>query len=256
MAEENNLKEAIESAAASQTEEKPAEVVEESKEAKPEQEFTPDPEIEEAISFYKALKDPQQQTSIITELARRAGLLGQSETPTKSEVKKYSQLLEETLGSDYPDLKERMGKVFTAFENENNQKLLYLKQQMDLERQQQVAQEFDKEFQGFLTSNKITEATAGRMLKEIEQLPPSVGRDGKRIPLTKYLEKIHKLVSTEEVAAKQAERRVERVETNSRARATNLQSDVGEGRLKQGSRLPTVREAVQAAMQGVKFDQD
>jgi len=259
MAEEKpTLKESIEKAANEQeakvedtkTEE---EKVEESVESET---FKSDPEIEEAINFYKALKDPSQQVEIIAELARRAGLLNKTEQPTKSEVKKYTQLMEEVLGQEYPDLKDKMAKVFDAFEKENDTKLLYLKHQMDVEKQEAMAQAFETEFASFIKENKVTEAVASRMIKEIEELPPSKGKDGRMIPLSNYLSKIHRIANSDVKKVVDTEKRIEKVNSNLAQRATNLQSDVSESRLKQGSKLPTIREAVQAAYQGIKFDQD
>jgi hypothetical protein len=260
MAEENlTLKESVEKAANEQEVEATSEVREEIKEEIKEDKADVvdiDPEIDEAVAFYKALKDPAQQSGIIAELARRAGFIKENEQPTKAEEKRYGQLLEEILGQEYPDLKDKFAKVLSAFEKENDQKLAYLKHEINKERQIQQANEFDREFASFISDNKVTEQQAAKMMKEIEQLPPSVGKNGKRIPLTQYLDKIYKIVNVESRNEVQTTKRIEKIETNSRNRATNLKSDISEDRLKQGSRLPSVREAISAAAQGIKFDND
>jgi len=229
-----------------------------SKEAEEEtsEDFKPDPEIEEAVNFYKALKDPNQQVQIIGELARRAGLLQKNEQPTAKEEKKYSQLIEEILGEEYPDLKDKLGKVFTAFEKESDEKLAAIRRQIEYDKAQEAVREFDNEYSAFLKDNKISESTAALMMKEIEVLPPQIGKNGRKISLTEYLHKIHKLVDSDKQSVNREVKRAEKIENNLSSRVKNLATEVGEERLKQGSRLPSIRESVSAAAKGVKFDDD
>lgn len=216
-----------------------------------------DGEITEALAFYNALRDPAQQKEIITGLALRAGLIsGKDVTLQPQEEKKYGQLLEEILGEEYPDLKNKLNPVLSALQKENDQKLAALKYEIEQERVAKATSEFESEFNTFLKVNKVTEEEAGKMLKEIQELPPSVGQNGKRIPLTQYLGKIHKLVASEKKVTDQEVKRVEKIQQNIKERATQLSSDVGDDRLRKGSRLPSVRESVAAALQGVKFDEN
>lgn len=239
-------------------EETQEETQEESKQQgeKKDDEIVVDSEIEEALNLYRALKDPAQQTELISELARRAGVLGQKEELTKKDEKNYLGMIEEVLGQEYPDLKDKLGKVFVQFEKEHNDKLNQVLQRMENENQQRSAQEFDREFSGFLKENKVSESIAAKMLKEIEILPPSVGKNGRRLGLTEYLGKIHRLALMDQKQVDDATRRTQKIQENSNSRVKNLSSEVPDERLRQGSKLPSIREAVAAASRGIKFDED
>lgn len=215
-----------------------------------------DPEIEEAVNFYKALKDPAQQKSIIAELASRAGLLKPGETISPTQQKTFNDLIGEILGEEYPDLKDKMTKLFDAYDAHHNEELNKVKTQLVQEKIQQQVETFESEFTNFIKENKVTEAVAAKMLKEIEDLPPTVGKEGRRIPLTTYLGKIHRLAtgSTSNVV-EDAVKRNEKIERNLKERSRNLPSDVDESRLKKGSSLPSVRESIAAAAKGITFDE-
>lgn len=214
-----------------------------------------DPEIEEAVNFYKALRDPAQQRQIISELAHRAGLLKPNETLTVEKQKTFNDLISETLGEEYPDLKDKMTKLFDAYDAHHNEELNRVKGQLQQEKIQQQVEAFDNEFSTFIKENKVTDALAAKMLKEIEELPPTVGKEGKRIPLTKYLEKIHRLAGgSSNTVVEDAVKRHEKIEKNLKDRPKNLSSDVDESRLKRGSALPSVRESIAAAAKGITFD--
>ena len=215
-----------------------------------------DPEIEDAVAFYRALRDPAQQTEIIQNLALRAGLLKPEQKLTEKEEKKYSEMLYEILGEEYPDLRDKLGKVFQQFERENDAKIGQIKAEMEAERRQKAASDFESEFSNFIKENKVTDEEAGRMLDEIKDLPPTIGQNGKRINLTVYLGKIHKLAVSEKRVEKEVVKRSEKIQQNLKERSTNLSSDISDDRLKKGSRLPSIREAIRAASEGISFDKD
>jgi hypothetical protein len=219
-------------------------------EAKPE---PPDPEIEEAVNFYKALKDPTQQRVIIEELARRSGLLKPAEELTPKQEKKYTELIKEVLGTEYPDLEQRLSTVFSKFEQESDAKINQIKHELAQERQTKAVQEFDKEFSSFIKENKVSEDVATRMVKEIELLPPSM--QGK-LTLTQYMEKIHSLATMNQKKVDEVVKRNQKIEQNLKTRPQNLTGDVSEDRLRKGSKLPSIRESVQAAAQGIAFSED
>jgi len=218
-----------------------------------------DPEIEEAVNFYRALKDPNQQLNIISELARRAGVLKANESITQKEgasAKNFNDLLGEILGDEYPDLKDKLGKVFQAYDKEHDQKLNSVRAEIEYERAQKAASDFEVEFSSFIKTNNITEADAAKMIKEIEALPPAVGKNGKRISLTDYLGKIHRLVNMDKQNTNKEVERAKKIQQNLKERSTNLSSDISEDRIKTGSKLPSIRESIRAASEGVKFADD
>lgn len=264
------LKESIEKAGSDQQQENEDEQVEtkseESKDTEEssetsettseEESIAGDPEIEEAVNFYKALRDPAQQKNIIAELAHRAGLLKPNETLTAEKQKTFNDLINETLGEEYPDLKDKMTKLFDAYDVHHNEELNRVKGQLQQEKIQQQVETFENEFSTFIKEHKVTDAIAAKMLKEIEELPPTVGKEGKRIPLTTYLGKIHKLVvGTGPTEIESAVRRNEKIEKNLKDRSKNLSSDVDDSRLKRGSALPSVRESIAAAAKGITFEE-
>lgn len=224
----------------------------ETEEKKP-SEVQVDPEIEEAVNFYKALKDPDQQKYIIQELAQRAGLIQKGETPTAKQEKKYGEIIKEVLGTEYPDLEQRLSLVFSKFEQENDAKLNEVKAELQRERQSKAVQEFDREFSAFIRENKVSEEVASKMIKEIELLPPSMGG---KITLTQYMNKIHSLVVGNQKTVDEAVKRNQKIEQNLKSRPQNLTGEIADERLKRGSKLPSIRESVQAAAQGIAFDED
>lgn len=228
----------------------------ESKDDTEQSEDVGDPEIEEAVNFYKALRDPAQQKNIITELAHRAGLLKPNEVMTAEKQKTFNDLINETLGEEYPDLKDKMTKLFDAYDAHHNEELNRVKGQLQQEKIQQQVETFENEFSSFIKEHKVTDAIAAKMLKEIEELPPTVGKEGKRIPLTTYLGKIHRLVvGSGPTEIESAIRRNEKIEKNLKERSKNLSSDVDDSRLKRGSALPSVRESIAAAAKGITFEE-
>lgn len=260
--ETTTLRSAVEAAANEQNQkEKQEEVKKEQEETPKEQEnkeeekFVPDPQIEEAVNFYNAIRDPSQQKEIIAELARRAGLIKPNEQPTRAEEKQYKELLAEVLGEEYPDLKDKFSKILEAFEKQNDEKLNAVKQELYNERMQRAVTEFEEEFSNFIKENKVTESDAAKMLKEIEDLPPSVGKNGKRIALTTYLGKIHQLVAGKKAEVDKEVKRAEKIQNNLKERSTHLSSDVSEDRLRKGSKLPSIKEAIKAASEGITFDE-
>jgi len=216
-----------------------------------------DPEIEEAVNFYRALKDPNQQIQIINDLAIRTGLIKPNQDLTPKQAKNFNELITEVLGAEYPDLTDKMSKLFEAFDNHHNEELNKVKTQLQQEKMQQQVETFESEFSNFIKEHKVTEAIAGKMLKEIEELPPTVGNNGKRIPLTTYLKKIHTLVTlnSNDRVVEDAVKRNEKIEKNLKDRSKNITSDVDDGRLRKGSALPSAREAIAAAAKGITFDE-
>ena len=253
---ENEEIQPVKQADTNNTEENNKEEAPADKEEKESEGYAPDPEIEEALSFYRALRDPSQQNQIIAELAQRAGLLQQNQQITPSQEKRYGDLLNEILGEEYPDLKDKLGPIFQAFERENDQKLLGLRAEIEQERRQKAVSEFESEFGNFISENKVTEDEAAKMLKEIELLPPTAGKNGHKLSLSAYLGRIHRLVVGEKKDLNKEIKRTEKIHQNLKERSTNLSSDISEDRIKKGSSLPSIKEAIRAASEGIEFDKD
>lgn len=267
MADNATLKESIENAANEQVEQneqsenqqtKPGNQEETVKSESKETETTQvdlDPEIEKAVNFYRALTDPSQQNDIIRQLAINAGLIqNQQQKLTQQQEKDFVGVLEETLGEEYPDLKEKLKPIFRQLQIENDRKLEDFRAEIrrrDAENQQAA---FESEFSQFITKNEITEQEAALMLKEIEVLPPNTSGKNK-IGLSAYLGKIYKLVASEKRVVQEATERTRKIEKNSNDRVKNLSSDVDESRLKKGSALPSIRESIAAAAKGIQFDE-
>jgi hypothetical protein len=226
---------------------------EDKKEDKNEEEIAQDEEIQTAVSFYRALRDPKQQVEIITDLAVRLGIVKPNETPTKKEQKTVLELLQETLGEEYPDLTKKFSTILSHIETSHKEEVNRLRLEINQDKQRQAQDQFEVEFSKFLADNKLNDAQADAMIKEIEALPPNPSAKSK-ITLTQYLTKIHKLVVADTKATERDVKKNEKRNQNLNDRADNLGSDVDESRLKSGSKRPSIREAIEAASQGITFD--
>lgn len=225
---------------------------EEKKEAE-EEDTVEDAEIQEAVEFYRALRDPAQQKEIIRDLASRMGILQPEQKMEPKDEKTLNTLLEEVLAEEYPDLKPKLTQIFGKIQKDNDEKIESLRREISQDKAEQARTRFESEFGTFLTTNKVDDSVASAMLKEMEILPPPVGGKSK-ITLTQYLSKIHKLATVDHKTNTQALQKNERRESNRKETPGNLSSEVDESRIKRGSKLPSLRESINAAADGITFE--
>lgn len=206
-------------------------------------------EIETALNLLRALRDPSKSTNLIKDFAVRVGLIKEDQNLTKIEEKGLKDIIAEELGDEYPDLRDKITKILEASEAKSTKEIKALRDELANEKRQQAEQVFNDEFATFIKSNKLSEKEAALMVDQIKELPPSGN-----ITLTKYLTKIHKLVVSDKVEEKQKIDQNARRTENQKDQVKNLSSGVDDDRIKKGSRLPTAREAIQAALRGEKLE--
>lgn len=205
-----------------------------------------DEEIQTALSLLRGLRDPKQSAGIVKDLALRVGLISDSSKEiSKEDEKDLSALLKETLAEDYPDLKDKLEKIFKKIQDDSDKKINTLKEEIANRERVAAEKEFTNELSSFLSKNKIDDKTADLMIKEMQLIPP-----GPKISLNAYLTKIHNLV-THASAAKQADaNRINKINKNrEESSVKNLSSDVSDSRITKGSRLPSAKEAIQLAIE-------
>lgn len=249
------VEESVKEAAESLTEETKVETTEpevkEPEESKDDSSSEDEQETLEALTFFRALKDPSKSKLIIENLAVQAGLLkpGQQVTKTQeAEIKRdFKAIAKKHLGEDFSFLSEKLGaiieEVLAEKDNEYSQKL------MEIERRN-AERQFTADYNQFLDENKVTDEEAGIMMKLADEITPAPNTSIKT-----YLRRLLNLARGEkalETKSKVAEQR----KANNQAR--NAENKGVEGSQYKTEKFPKVispRDAVMAALQGVKFEE-
>lgn len=207
-------------------------------------------EIDTALNLLRTLRDPSKSTDLVRDFATRLGIINTSEDLTKKQEKDLKSIIAEQLGEDYPDLTEKLSKILELSEARSKQEIKSLREELQQEKRLQAEQAFSAEFSNFIKSNKLSESEAALMVEQIKELPPSGN-----ITLTNYLTKIRKLVTSDKIEVKTKIDQNTKREQNQKERVRNLSSEADDSRIKNGSRLPTAREAIEAAARGESFDE-
>lgn len=206
-------------------------------------------EIQTGLDLLRTLRDPSKSTALIKDFALKVGLIKETEDLTSKQELDLKDIIAAELGEEYPDLKDKITKILAASESKAEKQINALREQILARDRKQAEETFSNEFANFIETNKITEAESKEMVIQIKELPPSGN-----ITLTKYLTKIHKLVASDKNIAKDKLAQNEKRESNKKDVVKNLSSGADDDRIKKGSRLPTAREAINAAIRGEKLD--
>lgn len=242
------------------TEQKVDEKVESKEAEKPvvEDKPAPAPEIDEktknAVTLYDALVNPDTREETVKYLMKQAGL----DTSAKSDVKAAKQdtitFLKAKLGDTYADFAEVLGPAFdellAAKLSEHTKPLEEKVTRAELSAAEQAA---DAAMESLFSRHEIPKGERAEieaaMEKKIRQMP-AVGD----MTIEEYLDDIYFLVSRSRAEGKAVRKTVDKINRNAKDASRTSGVEIDEKRVNRGSHLPTLDEAVKAAMRGEKLE--
>jgi hypothetical protein len=198
-----------------------------------------------AINLLNALKNPETASQTIRSLAGFAGL----EIATKREQielkKTISQLITEGLGEDNSILAEKLGPTLEKIiADAVEERVKPITEGISETQKNEFATRIDVAFSSLETESKgLSKKLENDMVKLMEDISPG--------PNTKPEAYIHHIYTLAKSQYDEAERiKAQDTKRDSNKKTLSVQTGVNPERIKSGSRLPTIRESVEAAMRG------
>lgn len=203
------------------------------------------PEQETAISLFNSLKNPESAGATLKQLAELAGLDLVKKEDQKLLKKDIKTLVKERLGEDNSILAESLGPLLDEILKETiEDHLKPLKDERLKEKEAEFTSQIEATFKDLETESKgLSTKLEKQMLELMEQFSP-----GPKTSPSTYIKHIYKLAKSQYDDA-------ESIKAKNKKQAENKKSVSVSGggnpdRIKAGSKLPTIKEAVEAAMRG------
>lgn len=236
-----------------------SEKVEEKKEVKTEQlakDLSPE-EVDKqrnALILYESLLNPEKRKSVVEYLVREVGLDPTKTGDIKTTKKSTAEFLKEKLGPIYGDMAEVLGPAFDELlEAKTTEKLKPVEEKLRLDAERVAAQQADTAMESFFARNKISKAdqpdVEKKMMNKINQMPASGN-----ITIEEYLDDIYHIVSRGKSETKIVKETVDKINRNAKEASRTSGVEIDESRIKKGSHIPTLKEAVEAAMRGERLE--
>lgn len=209
-------------------------------------------EAKQGIALLKLLQDPK--TAVDTMKFLQKQILGDETPSTKQQVKSVKQLISDELGEEYQFLADKLGTAFEKALNihENNiieKQVKPLKQELENAKAAQAAKEVDNAWNAI---SKETKGDLDKYEKEISRLMDRYKPDG-QVTMEEYLRDLYEIASSKAKKAQSLKATNEKINKNANDKQS-LSSGVNETRIKRGSTLPSLKEAVLAASRGEVFE--
>lgn len=196
-----------------------------------------DPETENALKLWKALQG-KDGAAVLEGLAVRAGLIKKDGAVTKVSEAKFTERLKESLGPEWDFLADKLGPAFEA----------ELERRVENVRKSHIELEVSLELKdAWATLSEETDGDAMRYQDKIDKLSNEF-QMGPKTKIVDYLRNLYKIASSDAKESKKIEKTLKKIEANSSDRLPRS-SEVGEKRVKRGTQLPSLDEAVQQAFQ-------
>lgn len=229
---------------------KTEEVQEETTE-EPQEEPQKDKKTEEAVRLWEALADPNLAPGIIKEMARTAGLVIGPE-PTRAETKEAAKgvldILKENLPPEQQFLADSMGPaIVKMIEATVERQTAVLKQQADDQMLSQAKNEVETTFSRL--EKKYPDLR--KFEKEMDKLADKYTR-APNADFEEYVEGLYHLASRDKKVSSTLEKTVAKINKNA-SKTLPASAQVDDTEVRRGSKLPTLKEAVDAARRGERF---
>lgn len=202
-------------------------------------------EQQAAVNLFDALKNPETAGLALRHLADLAGFDLAHRKGREEAKKSIADIVKEELGEDNSILAEKLGptldKIISAAVEE---RLKPVRDTIATQEEKEVADAIESELAALNTETKgLSKKLETRMVELMDEISP-----GPKTKPAAYIRKIYKLAASEYEEA-------EKLKTQDRKREENkstvtVHPGANPDRVKSGSRLPTHREAVEAAMRG------
>jgi hypothetical protein len=207
-----------------------------------------DKDTEAALALYRALQDPDIGTEVIENLARRAGLLERdkgrrskdNDDDNKPKESRAAKLLKAKLGKDYEKFADTVG---PAFDEILAEAIGELKNSHNVDRE---TEKWGNQVDKFMDSHTLTEDIENKMRELMEEAPPNNTKKG--FDAQRYLSRMYKNACEElDIEVPKARRS-----------RSNDNDDTDDGNpprfvIRERPKGATIDDAVEAAMQGIRF---
>lgn len=218
-------------------------------------EATPE-EINNALTFFRALSDPKQRQETLEYLAKTGGYDLTKRQERQQLLRDTKSILKEKLGDTYElisgdGLAEALDALVDAKVEKLTKPAIEEIERTRLAAQQEKANaEMDSFFKRHDIPTDKRDTVAEQMLSKMKFMPPTADAD-----LKSYLDDIYTLASKSRSETKVIKETVKRIEQN--AKDLRGSGDGGDdNRIRKGSKLPSLNEAISAAVRGEKFSDD
>lgn len=245
----NALDEAVRAAVVETPEEpKPAPEIpqEPKKEEEPEEEV--DSRVAPALQLYESLRDPTTAAATIAALAAQAGINLGAPSAAREVKKDLLTRMREKVPEEQRFLVDSLAPAINELINEHMQEVVApLAVQQEQLQIAEARNQYDSAF------NKLEKKfeDARKFEKEMNELANKFPVSP-NVNLEEYMEGLYKIASSDKQSEKAVNRVVNRVNKTSRE-VPIKNTNVDETSIKKGSKLPTLNEAVKAAMRGEKL---
>jgi hypothetical protein len=220
------------------TEEESSESEETEEEEESEEEDLSAEDTARAKAIFRSLKDPNLAPSIITAMAKEAGILGDH---TKDVAKSIQDKVSERLGSEYAFLAPKLIPAIQVLVDEEMKKVDAKLEQAQMK---QVEREIDDALENI---NRITKGDAKKyhqkMAKLLEEMPPS----GK-VPIGKHLMRLYTIAKQDEARVSNKIEKAKRAQSNANDLGSRASAAGGlSGTARTGGKI-SLDQAIELAM--------
>lgn len=220
-------------------------------ETKKEETPTLDAETQKAVDFFNAIQDPERGPALLKFMAEQAGVISEQTGVSKQQVAKafvdelkdgVDPSLHFVIDSLAPNL-EKLIKKQVGSETE------IIKRTLQDTTYKQVERETNSEIDTFYKENKVSDD----IKKKMDELAEEIPFDPKKSTIPKYMGRLLTLIQADSSKGDTVRRVVTQMTRN--AKEVNLPpSETEEIRVKKGSGLPTLDEAVKSAFRGERLE--
>lgn len=206
---------------------------------------TIDPEQQVALDLFKALRDPSRAGSTLQQLADMAGLDLVKKQDRQELKKDIKTLVKERLGEDNSILADSLGPLLEELlEGAVKDKLKPLEDSIFESKKIEFSNRIENEISALDKETKgLSSKLESRMVELMGEISP-----GETTPPEKYIRHIFKLAKSEFDEAERV--KAQNTKQTKNKETVSVQTGVNADRVKSGSKLPTIREAVAAAVRG------
>lgn len=204
--------------------------------------------VDKAVRLFDALSDPNVGRSVVEELARKAGIIGAEQGKTVKEIEKsVVDTLKESLGAEYEFLADRLAIGIDKIVKQTvAEQIKPVQAQTNEAIERAIKADIDSAYAQMEAKFKDFKDFDKEMTELSKELPYTGD-----YPMERYLERLYKLVTTDKKEAKIIKQTVDKINKN--AQELRDSSTEVQDRVKSGSKLPSLNEAVAAAFRGEKF---
>jgi hypothetical protein len=211
----------------------------------PKVEVTLNTEQQAAVNLFNALKNPETSGPTLRHLADLAGL-DLAKRQDKTELKKsISQIVAEELGEDNSILAEKLGPTLEKIiQSAVDERVKPITDQISTREEKEIASAIETALENL---NKETKGLSKKLETKMVELMDEISPGPKTKPEA-YIRKIYKLAISDYEEAEKV--KAQNVKRDVNKNTPTVHPGVNPERVKSGSRLPTIRESVEAAMRG------